>query len=224
MQSRSWTQYPCFYSNRASLSFHLLMLRRSPNFMVSWPKVYNFKGIDENMVWKSGISVLEAKNHFTNSYNQSRVSLMFLMVTLLSQPLFHAPDEYLVILNPFATYFTSRRCKNVKNLYVSLINLVISYDTKGYVSVAKHLPVIGYSVHECNRRSGWDRNANHSCSTSNTDTNRVQATKHWQSPLSHLGRSPHSKQSIQWIHRTSSARESAGLTNDSTISFRRFNN
>ena len=95
------------------------------------------KGIDENMVWKSGISVLEAKNHTTNSYNQNRVSLMFLMVTLLSQPLFHAPDEYLVILNPFATYFTSRRCKNVKNLYVSLINLVVSYDSAGYVSTAK---------------------------------------------------------------------------------------
>jgi len=62
---------------------------------------------------------------------------MFLMVTLLSQPLFHAPDEYLVILNPFATYFTSRRCKNVKNLYVSLINLVVSYDSAGYVSMAK---------------------------------------------------------------------------------------
>lgn len=91
------------------------------------------------MVWKSGISVREAKNHSTNTYNSNRVSLLFLMITLLSQPLFHSPDEYLVILNPFATYFTSRRCKNVKNLYVSLINLVISYDSAGYVSSAKLL-------------------------------------------------------------------------------------
>ena len=59
---------------------------------------------------------------------------MFLLVTILSQPLFHSPDEYLVILNPFATYFTNRRCKNVKNLFVSLVNLVISYDCTGYVS------------------------------------------------------------------------------------------
>ena len=58
---------------------------------------------------------------------------MFLLVTILSQPLFHNPDEYLVILNPFATYFTNRRCKNVKNLFVSLVNLVISYDCTGYV-------------------------------------------------------------------------------------------
>lgn len=56
------------------------------------------------------------------------------MISLLSQPLFYTPEEYLVILNPFATYFTSRRSKNVKNLFVSLINIVISYDTTGYVS------------------------------------------------------------------------------------------
>lgn len=54
------------------------------------------------------------------------------MITLLSQPLFHAPEEYLVILNPFSTFLTNRRCKNTKNLFVSLINMVISYDCVGY--------------------------------------------------------------------------------------------
>ena len=48
--------------------------------------------------------------------------------------MFHAPDEYLVILNPFSTYLTNRRCKNVKNLFVSLVNFVVSYDCAGYVS------------------------------------------------------------------------------------------
>jgi hypothetical protein len=129
-------QYLYFFSSRASPSS--LSLTHRPNLSITVSKDYlKLVGIDENMVWKSGISVLEAKNHATNSYNQNRVSLMFLMVTLLSQPLFHAPDEYLVILNPFATYFTSRRCKNVKNLYVSLINLVVSYDSAGYVSMTK---------------------------------------------------------------------------------------
>ena len=59
---------------------------------------------------------------------------MRLMIILLSQPLFHAPDEYLVILNPFSTYLTNRRCKNVKNLFVSLVNIVVSYDCAGFVS------------------------------------------------------------------------------------------
>jgi len=51
--------------------------------------------------------------------------------------MFNTPEEYLFILNPFATYLTNRRCRNVKNLYISLVNLVISYDIQGYVSANK---------------------------------------------------------------------------------------
>lgn len=51
---------------------------------------------------------------------------------MLSQPLYYSPEEYLLVLNPFATYFTSSRCKNVKNLFVSLINTILSYDCSGY--------------------------------------------------------------------------------------------
>ena len=90
--------------------------------------------IDENLVWKSGISVMDAANHYETQYDGNRASLMRLMIVLLSQPLFHAPDEYLVILNPFSTYLTNRRCKNVKNLFVSLVNIIISYDCAGFVS------------------------------------------------------------------------------------------
>ena len=77
---------------------------------------------------------MDAPNHKVTQFDKNRISLMFLMVVMLSQPLFHSPEEYLVILNPFATYFTNRRCRNVKNLYVSLLNLVINYDCRGYVS------------------------------------------------------------------------------------------
>jgi hypothetical protein len=90
--------------------------------------------IDDDAVWRAGVSVQESPNHRVSSYNQARISLLHLTISLLSQPLFHTPDEYLVILNPFATYLTSRRCKNVKNLFISLINVVISYDASGYVS------------------------------------------------------------------------------------------
>ena len=87
-------------------------------------------------MWKSGISIFfEAPNHYKTEYDQNRILLMRLMIVLLSQPLFHSPDEYLVVLNPFSTYLTNRRCKNVKNLFVSLINVVISYDCAGYVSL-----------------------------------------------------------------------------------------
>jgi hypothetical protein len=35
-------------------------------------------------------------------------------------------------LNPFSTYFTSKRAKNTKNLFVSLVNTIIAYDCQGY--------------------------------------------------------------------------------------------
>lgn len=46
--------------------------------------------------------------------------------------MYYSPDEYLLVLNPFSTYFTSRRAKNTKNLFVSLVNTIIAYDTQGY--------------------------------------------------------------------------------------------
>lgn len=63
-----------------------------------------------------------------------RIALLRLMIIILSQPLYYGPDEYLLVLNPFSTYFTSRRAKNTKNLFVSLVNTIISYDCQGYVS------------------------------------------------------------------------------------------
>jgi hypothetical protein len=53
---------------------------------------------------------------------------MRLMIIILSQPLYYGPDEYLLVLNPFCTYFTNKRSKNTKNLFVSLVNTILSYD------------------------------------------------------------------------------------------------
>ena len=54
------------------------------------------------------------------------------MTTILSQPLFYSAEDYLQILNPFSTYFSNRRSKNCKNLFISLINTVLAYDVAGY--------------------------------------------------------------------------------------------
>ncbi len=97
--------------------------------------VSSFTGIDDQLVWKSGVSILDAANHYETQFDANRISLVRLLIVMLSQPLFHAPDEYLVILNPFSTYLTNRRCKNVKNLFMSLLNFVVSYDCAGYVSI-----------------------------------------------------------------------------------------
>lgn len=122
-------------------------------------------------MWKSGISVVESVNHYTKAYDVNRISLMFMMVSLLSQPLFHTADEYLVILNPFATYLTCRRSKNVKNLFISLLNVVISYDCTGYVSDSciSHDLSLGYPIRECNRYVGRDRDAHYISLAPNLD-------------------------------------------------------
>lgn len=89
-------------------------------------------GIDENLVWRNGISVPAAVNHHNFSYDKNRIDLLRLVITVLSQPLFYSPDEYLLVLNPFNTYFSNKRSKNCKNLFVSLINVIVSYDVSGY--------------------------------------------------------------------------------------------
>lgn len=89
-------------------------------------------GIDENLVWKNGISVPVAANHHNTQFDKNRIDLLRLLVTVLSQPLYYAPDEYLLVLNPFSTYFSNKRARNCKNLFVSLVNVIISYDVHGY--------------------------------------------------------------------------------------------
>ena len=112
------------------------------------PKRLNIIGIDEQLVWKSGISIPEAPNHYLNTYNAPRIALLRLLIIILSQPLFYGPDEYLLVLNPYSTYFTSRRAKNTKNLFVSLVNTIVSYDCQGYVRTSI-IMLIGYPIPQC---------------------------------------------------------------------------
>ena len=91
-----------------------------------------YYGIDENLIWRNGISIPAAVNHNVYIYDKNRIDLLRLVITILSQPLFYAPDEYLLVLNPFSTYFSNKRSKNCKNLFISLINVIVSYDVSGY--------------------------------------------------------------------------------------------
>ncbi len=84
---------------------------------------------------------------------------MRLLIIILSQPLYYSPDEYLLVLNPFSTYFTSRRVKNTKNLFVSLVNTVLSYDCQGYVhesfiTNSINHDHIGHPIFQCDRPDG----------------------------------------------------------------------
>lgn len=134
-----WHEQPYFANqvNALRLMEAISILLFKPGFTIAplngvSPQMY---AIDENLVWRSGITVLDATNHNVYEYDQNRIALLRLIIVMLSQPLFHSPEEYLVILNPFNTFFTNRNCKNVKNLFISLVNVIISYDCAGYVSI-----------------------------------------------------------------------------------------
>ncbi len=43
-----------------------------------------YYGIDEQLVWKSGISIPEAPNHHNQSFNANRIDLMRLLIVVLS--------------------------------------------------------------------------------------------------------------------------------------------
>ena len=93
----------------------------------------NSKGIDQNVLWKNGVSTSgDVHNHYTDTYDKNKISLLRLLLICISSPLYHGSEEYLTILNPFWWFFTWRRAKNVKNLFVSLLNNIISYDIEGY--------------------------------------------------------------------------------------------
>jgi hypothetical protein len=103
---------------------------------------------------------------------------MRLLIIILSQPLYYSPDEYLLVLNPFSTYFTSRRVKNTKNLFVSLVNTVLSYDCQGYVNELfnTYNVQIGHSIFQCYRLN-WRLGAYHySGAPSSSYSYRVQAS------------------------------------------------
>lgn len=93
----------------------------------------NKRGIDQNALWKNGVSTSgDVYNHYYTNYDANRISLLRLLLVCISQPLYHGSEEYLTILNPFSWYLTCRRSSNIKSLFVSLLNNIISYDIEGY--------------------------------------------------------------------------------------------
>ena len=156
--------------------------------------------IDDDIVWREGISVNEAPNHKVRTFDSNRISLLHLLIALLSQPLFYSPEEYLTVLNPFSTYLTSRKCKNVKNLFVSLLNVVLSYDTKGYVSphiVSKRS--IGHSLRFSNWHSRRSGNPNKPVSAPILNNDRVQTAEHRQPAILNRRGAPHPEESIHRV-------------------------
>ena len=74
----------------------------------------------------------DCPNNYETGFFQNRIDLLRLLTVVLSQPLYYSAEDYLTVLNPFSTYFSSKKAKNSKNLFVSLLNSITSYDVAGY--------------------------------------------------------------------------------------------
>lgn len=132
-----WREHPQFpgQTNALYLMEAISLLLFKPGFTikeVGSEVDLNYFAIDENLVWKSGVSVQDCPNHYETAYYRNRIDLLRLLTVILSQPLYYTAEDYLTVLNPFSTYFTSKRAKNSKNLFISLVNSVVSYDVSGY--------------------------------------------------------------------------------------------
>jgi hypothetical protein len=85
----------------------LLIMLFKPGFTVrplqTDVPVVNKRGIDQNALWKNGVSTSgDVYNHYNNTYDTNRISCLRLLLVCISQPLYHGSEEYLTILNPFS--------------------------------------------------------------------------------------------------------------------------
>lgn len=85
----SWHEQAFFNNqiNALKLMESISLLLFKPGFTVA-PLDDDYQpsltGIDEQLVWKSGISIMDAKNHYETKYDCNRIALVRLMIVLLS--------------------------------------------------------------------------------------------------------------------------------------------
>ena len=53
------------------------------------------------------------------------------MVVILSQSLYYFPEQHHLEFNPFIMFLTNKHCKNINNMFPSLLKTIVRYDPKG---------------------------------------------------------------------------------------------
>lgn len=84
-----WREQPFFNSqiNAINLMEAISLLLFKEGFCIQeLPEgaTADYSGIDENLVWRSGVSVPAATNHDVYKYDKNRISLLRLAITMLS--------------------------------------------------------------------------------------------------------------------------------------------
>ena len=89
----------------------------------------NTADIDPKIIWNNGVQCRNAKNNNNRLFDSNRVHVLSLILMCIGSRVY---DTSITPCNYFGLYVTNTGFKNYKNLFLSLLNTVISYDWKGY--------------------------------------------------------------------------------------------
>jgi len=92
-------------------------------------------GIDQKIIWCGGLQFEHTKNENERKFDENRCDVLKLILQLIGSQIYQKINTS---FNYFAAYVTNGKAQNVKNMFFSLLNTVISYNWQGlipYISV-----------------------------------------------------------------------------------------
>ncbi len=101
-------------------------------------------GIDVKVIWAGGLQYEDTRQRKERVFDRNRVDVLYLILECLGTQIY---EEKRSANNLFAMYAGCGKAQNVKNMFFSLINTVVSYDWRGYVSSI--VDRVGNPVYEC---------------------------------------------------------------------------
>ena len=87
-------------------------------------------GIDIKTIWSGGLQYEDTRQAKERKYDSVRCEILYLLLTCLSSQIYAPMGS---TINLFSMYATCGKAQNVKNLFFSLLNTVLSYNWKGFV-------------------------------------------------------------------------------------------
>ncbi len=88
-------------------------------------------GIDIKLIWSGGLQFSETRQSKERKFDSARVAVLRLLLICVTSQLYNPSEN---IFNYFAFCTTCGAAPYIKNLFFSLMNIVLSYNWKGYVS------------------------------------------------------------------------------------------
>ena len=102
-------------------------------------------GIDIKLIWRGGLQFSETKQHKETKYDANRIEVLKLLLLCASSQLYNPADSKVFNFSVF--YATCGAAPFVKNMFFSLLNVVLSHQWQGFVSM--RTSYLGNSLCEC---------------------------------------------------------------------------